>query len=241
MPHFCGGMEIYMGPIGIIGAMSDEVSGLISRLQNHKCEKVGGIEFHTGTMFSKNVVIAQCGVGKVFAAMCAEAMIIKYNPSLLVNTGVGGAIAEGLSCADIVVADKLVQHDMDTSPLGDPKGMISGINKIYFEADTRASDILLDAAANLGIPAKRKTIASGDVFVASGELKSKIASEFSAAVCEMEGAAIAQVAYVNSVPFAVVRAISDSADGNSPMDFPTFLKIAVKSSESLTLALVEKY
>ena len=230
-----------MRPIGIIGAINDEVSGLISRLANHKSEVVGGIEFHTGTIFSKEVVIAQCGVGKVFAAMCAEAMIIKYNPRLLVNTGVGGAIAEGLSYADIVVADRLVQHDMDTSPLGDPRGMISGINKIYFETDERAADILMDAAESLGIPAKRKTIASGDVFVADGELKAKIAKDFSAAVCEMEGAAVAQVAYVNGVPFAVVRAISDSADGNSPMDFPTFLKIAVKSSESLTLLLIEKY
>ena len=228
-------------PIGIIGAMSDEVAGLISRLENHKSEIVCGIEFHTGTMYSKSVVIAQCGVGKVFAAMCASAMIVRYRPRLIVNTGVGGAIAGGLSCADIVVADKLVQYDMDTSPLGDPVGMISGINKIFFEADQAAADLIMTEAERLGLPAKRATIATGDKFVADSELKKKISDGFGASVCEMEGGAIAQAAYVAKTPFAVIRASSDSADGNSPMDFPTFLKIAVKSSESLTLALIEKY
>jgi adenosylhomocysteine nucleosidase len=241
MPHFCGGMEIYMGPIGIIGAMSDEVSGLISRLQNHKCEKVGGIEFHTGTMFSKNVVIAQCGVGKVFAAMCAEAMIIKYNPSLLVNTGVGGAIAEGLSCADIVVADKLVQHDMDTSPLGDPKGMISGINKIWFETDERAVCLLAEAANALSLNARIGPIATGDRFVATKDVKKHIVDTFGASACEMEGGAIAQIAFINNTPFVVVRAISDSADGEASMDYPTFLGIAAKNSTNLTLSLVAGY
>ena len=230
-----------MAPIGIIGAMDAEVNGLIKKLEGHKIDTFGGMEFHTGKLLRREVVIARCGVGKVFAAMCAEAMIIRYSPSIIVNSGVGGAIAGDLKCADIVVADRLVQHDMDTSPLGDPRGMISGINKVYFDADERAANILMDAAEKLNISAKRATIASGDVFVASAEKKADIADTFSAAVCEMEGAAIAHVAFVNGTPFAVVRAISDSADGNSPMDFPTFLKIAVKSSESLTLAFIEKY
>ena len=226
-------------PIGIIGAMSDEVDGLIARLEGHAEELVGGIKFHTGTVFGKPVVIARCGVGKVFASMCATAMIIKYSPRLIVNTGVGGALSPSLSCADIVVATRLVQHDMDTSPLGDPVGMISGINKVYFDADKTAADALISAAEKLGIPAKRGVIASGDKFVADKATKDRIVSAFGADVCEMEGAAIAQAAYVNGTPFAVVRAISDGADGNSPMDFPTFLSIAVKSSESLTLALIE--
>lgn len=228
-------------PIGIIGAMSDEVNGLISRLDSHKTELVGGIEFHTGEIMGKCVVIAQCGVGKVFAAMCAEAMIIKYNPSLVVNTGVGGAISEHLACADTVVADKALQYDMDTSPIGDPIGLISGINRIYFDSDERATKIILDSARELSIPAKRGIIATGDKFVADAGLKREIAERFSASVCEMEGGAIAHVCFVNSTPFCIVRAISDGADGNSPLDFPTFLKIAVKNSEALTLALIEKY
>ena len=221
--------------------MSDEVDGLISKLDGHCEEFVSGIKFHTGTLYGKSVVIARCGVGKVFAAMCATAMIIKYSPRLIVNTGVGGALSPSLACADIVVATKLVQHDMDTSPLGDPVGMISGINKVYFDADESAAEALMAAANKLSLPAKRGAIASGDQFVASKEEKDRIVSTFGADVCEMEGAAIAQAAYVSGTPFAVVRAISDGADGNSPMDFPTFLSIAVKNSESLTLALVEAF
>lgn len=230
-----------IAPIGIIGAMNDEVDGLIARLDGHAEELVGGIKFHTGTIYGKPVVIARCGVGKVFAAICTTAMIIKYSPGLIVNTGVGGALSPELACADIVVATRLVQHDMDTSPLGDPVGLISGINKVYFDADERAADVLMRAAESLRIPAKRGVIASGDQFVADKESKNRIVSAFGADVCEMEGAAVAQAAYVNGTPFAVVRAISDGADGNSPLDFPTFLSVAVKSSESLTLALIKEF
>ena len=228
-------------PIGIIGAMSDEVAGLISRLDNPSSELVAGIKFHTGTIFGKNVVVAQCGVGKVFAAICATAMIIRYSPRLIVNTGVGGALSHELACADTVVAERLVQYDMDTSPIGDPIGLISGINKIYFDTDERASDILKSSAEELGIPVKRGTIATGDKFVADAQTKKYIIDNFSADVCEMEGAAIAHAAYVAGTPFAVVRAISDGADGNSPLDFPTFLAIAVKNSQALALALIEKF
>ena len=107
--------------IGIIGALSEEVEELISKLEGYETEIVGSILFHTGTLEGKNVVIAKCGVGKVFAALTAEAMIIRYSPELIINTGVGGALKSGISVTDTLVADKLVQHDMDTSPLGDPK------------------------------------------------------------------------------------------------------------------------
>ena len=227
--------------IGIIGALSEEVEGLISKLSDRNLEKVGDIEFNTGIIEGKRVAIAKCGVGKVFAAICAEAMIIKYSPSLIVNTGVGGALSGGLRTADTVVADKLCQHDMDTSPLGDPKGLISGINKIYFESDPRSVEILKKAAFELGMNLLVGTVASGDKFVAASEDKKRIVSEFGAVACEMEGAAIAQTAFVNDTPFAVIRAISDSADGDATMDYPTFLPIAAKNSGALTLALIKNY
>lgn len=227
--------------IGIIGAMEPEVNGLIAKLENCVSERVGGLDFYSGRLCGKNVVVSKCGVGKVFAAMCAEAMIIRYSPRLIVNTGVGGALADGLKCTDIVVAKRLVQHDMDTSAIGDPKGLVSGINKIYFDADERAAKILLSEAQKCGIHALSGTVASGDIFVADKELKERIKSQFDASVCEMEGAAIAHVAYVNETPFAVVRAISDSADGDSPMSFAEFLTEAVKSSERLTEALIKEY
>ena len=228
-------------PIGIIGAMDEEVKGLVAKLENPACEEICGIKFYTGTIFSKEVVIAKCGVGKVFAAICTTAMIIRYNPRLIVNSGVGGALADGLRCTDTVIAEKLVQYDMDTSALGDPVGLISGINKVYFDADERAVSILDSAAKELSITAMRGIVATGDRFVSSKEQRADILSNFPAAACEMEGGAVAHAAYVSGVPFCVVRAISDGANSDSVLDYPAFLKIAVKNSEALTLALVKGY
>lgn len=227
--------------IGIIGALDDEVREIISLLDGRNTETVGGIEFNTGKLYGKNVVIARCGVGKVFAAICAEAMIIKYSPRLIVNSGVGGALDKSLRPLDIVFADKLVQHDMDTSPIGDPIGLISGINRVYFETDERAREILTEAAKEQGINYLVGTVATGDKFISEKADKDRITELFGASACEMEGGAIAHTAFVNGVPFMVVRAISDSADGDACMDYPTFLPIATKVSTALTLALVEKY
>jgi adenosylhomocysteine nucleosidase len=227
--------------IGIIGAMEVEVNDLVSRLENRKCETVSGIDFHTGKLLGKEVAIAKCGIGKVFAAMAAEVMILKYAPKLLVNTGVGGALAKDLSTGDIVIANKLCQHDMDTSPIGDPIGLVSGINKIWFETDERAVSVLAEAAKALSLNARIGPIATGDRFVATKDVKKHIVDTFGASACEMEGGAIAQIAFINNTPFVVVRAISDSADGEASMDYPTFLGIAAKNSTNLTLSLVAGY
>ena len=227
--------------IGIIGAMDDEVREIISRLEQRQTETVSGIVFNTGVLFGKRVVVARCGVGKVFAAICAEAMIIKYNPSLIVNTGVGGALDKSLRPLDIVFAGDLVQHDMDTSPIGDPVGLISGINRIYFESDKHALAVLTESAKEQGVNHRVGRIATGDKFISDKADKDRITELFGAVACEMEGGAIAHTAFVNNTPFVVVRAISDSADGEACMDYPTFLPQAVKISTALTLALVEKY
>lgn len=229
------------GSLGIIGAMKPEVEMLISRLESPSVERVSGIDFHTGLLYGKTVTIAQCGIGKVFAALAAEIMILKYQPSLIINTGVGGALADGLVPTDTVIATRLVQHDMDTSAIGDPKGLVSGINKIYFDADARAVEILTRGAASLGINAVCGTVATGDKFIATPADKERIVSDFAADACEMEGCAIAQTAYVNGTPFAVIRAISDSADGSSTMEYPVFLPIAVKNSAALTLELIREW
>ena len=227
--------------IGIIGAMEPEVCALIDALSERESETVSGVSFYTGIIEGRRVAIAKCGIGKVFAAICAEIMILKYSPDLIVNTGVGGALASDLSTGDIVIAHSLCQHDMDTSAIGDPKGLVSGINVIYFDSDERAKNILLEAASELGLKAREGRIASGDKFIASKADKERIASDFSADACEMEGCSVAQVAYVNGTPFAVVRAISDSADGEATMDYPTFLPIAARNSTNLTLALIKAW
>ena len=231
----------FKADIGIIGALNDEVREIIGRLENRVTETVGSIEFNLGELYNKKVVIARCGVGKVFAAICAEAMIIKYAPKLIVNSGVGGALDKSLRPLDIVFADKLVQHDMDTSPLGDPVGLISGINQVYFETDARARMILEESAREMDINYLVGTIATGDKFISEKEDKNRLTAIFGATACEMEGGAVAHTAFVNGVPYMVVRAISDSADGDACMDYPTFLPAATRISTALTLALIEKY
>lgn len=222
--------------VGIIGALREETDALIAALQEHVEETVGSICFHTGLLEGRRVAVACCGVGKVFAALCAQAMVVRYAPAVLVNSGVGGAIAPGLHTGDLVIADRLVQHDMDTSALGDPVGMVSGINRVYFPTDETVRAALLRAAQGLGYPATVATIATGDRFIADREDKRRIADTFGASVCEMEGGAIAQVATVNGIPFAVIRAISDSADEGADMDYTTFLPLAASHSVALTRA-----
>lgn len=221
--------------------MDSEVSDLITRLENYTSEKVGPVEFHLGTLCGKRVALARCGIGKVFAAICTQTMILTYSPSLIVNTGVGGGLKPGIAVTDIVVASSLVQHDMDTSAIGDPKGLVSGINKIYFEADERAASLLRECADELGITCHTGIIASGDKFIADKADKARISSDFDASVCEMEGAAIAHTAYVNGTPFCVVRSISDSADEGSSMDYLKFLPIATERSARLTARLCERF
>ena len=216
--------------IGIIGAMTMETETLCRALNQPKSQTVSGITYTTGILEGQEVVIATCGVGKVFAAICAQTMILLYHPSLIINTGVGGTLTDALSVGDVAIATELVQHDMDTSAIGDPIGMVSGINKVYFKADNKIAEELTRCVNACGLRVKCGVIASGDQFVASRERKDFIANSFGAIACEMEGAAIAHVAMVNNVPFAVLRAISDSADGHAIVDFPIFAARAAEHS-----------
>ena len=216
--------------IGIIGAMEIEVNALKGRLSNARKEKISGIEFVLGTLYEKEVVVAACGVGKVFAAVAAEAMILKYNPEIIVNSGVAGALSKELGIADIVVATDVVQHDMNTTPLGDPPGFLSGINKVFIPCSKKASMLLCKASQALGISPLEGRIASGDLFVSTIKQKRNVAEKFSAVACEMEGASIGHVCYVNNVDFAVIRSISDSLSDDSHMEYPEFLKIAAENS-----------
>ena len=219
--------------LGIIGAMEIEINGLVSAMQNVTCEVVSGITFTKGTLEGCPVVAAVSGVGKVAAAMVAEAMILRYGVSALLNTGVAGGLAPQLVVGDVVLADFVVQHDMDTTALGDPAGLISGLNIVKIPADGKLLEALKSAAASEGITPVVGTVASGDVFVAEESLKARIRDLFDAAACEMEGAAIGQVAYTNGVPFAVLRAISDGGDG---MEFSKFVALAATRSVALTRA-----
>lgn len=227
--------------IGIIAAMDSEIAAIKNEMKDKTVETVSGIEFVKGTLCGKNAVVAKCGIGKVFAAICAQTMILKYSPALVINTGVGGSLSEKLGIGDIAVASDVVQHDMDTSPLGDPVGLVSGINIVHFPADPHAANLISASAKSLGINNVQGTIASGDQFIASREKKNYIKDNFGAIACEMEGAAIGHVCYVNVTPFAVIRAISDTADDSSHMDYGEFLKLAAKRSFKVIKRFVKEY
>ena len=225
--------------IGIIGAMQTEVDLLISKIEDAKTRNISGIDFVSGKIHAKDVVVAKCGIGKVFAALCAQTMILEYGVEMLINTGVGGAISDKLDIGDITVSDFVVQHDMDTTALGDPAGLISGINVVKIAADAEIVSSFCRAAEREGARYLVGTIASGDTFVSSAEKKKQIADLFDAAVCEMEGAAIGQVCYVNRVPFCIVRAVSDKADGSSGVDYMTFVAAAAEKNAKVILEFLK--
>ena len=225
--------------LGIIAAMQKEMENIVSRMDGAKCEKISGIEFVSGKVGGCDVVCAVCGIGKVFAAMCAEAMIIKYAPELIINTGVGGTLTEKLTIGDVAVSSAVCQHDMDTTALGDEPGLISGINKVYFDADAKAADKIESIAAEMGIKTYRGTSASGDRFVASTEEKERITSTFGAISCEMEGAAVGHVCFVNETPFVIIRAISDDADGGACENYGEFAAASATKSAALVCAFAE--
>ena len=220
--------------IGVIAAMQIEIDALKERLGNSETITISGIDYVCGSLHGKKVIAAKCGIGKVFAAVCAQTMITRFSPDCIINTGVAGALNPALHITDIVIGEKTVQHDMDTSAIGDPVGLVSGINVIFFESDKAVAEAIKKSADELGYNNINGTIASGDRFVADKETKAKIVSDFGADACDMESAAMAQVCYINDVPFGAIRAISDGADDGANMDYPTFAAIAAERGIALT-------
>ncbi len=228
--------------IGIIGAMQAETQALVDMLTDKKTKLISGREYHSGKLFGRDSVICTCGIGKVFAAICTEAMILKYNPDIIINTGVAGSLSNTLNVTDIAISSAVVQHDIDTSAIGDPVGLVSGINKIYFKADSTAADKVEEIVSSLGLHSERGIIASGDQFIAGMEAKERIKSHFPDSICcEMEGAAVGHCAYVNKTPFVIVRAISDNADGRGGMAYLQFCEIAARNSIKVICEFVKTY
>lgn len=228
--------------IGIIGAMAIEVEELKAITENLKIETISTVDFYVGKIKGADVVVATSGVGKVNAAVSAQTMILKFNPDILINIGVAGGLSEGLSIGDIAVATSVAEHDMDTSPLGDEIGFITGIDKVYMDCDAKITDLMYECAEEIeGIKAEKGTIVSGDQFISSDSQRDRILKYFPNAVAaEMEGASIGHVCTMANKPFAVLRAISDGANSDSSIDFPTFTKLAAKNSVKIILKLIEK-
>ena len=225
--------------IGIIGAMDIEIDGLVSSMTKKKATEISGIKFYQGKLCVKEVVVAKCGIGKVFASICAQAMILKFNPSVIINTGVAGTLDRDLHVLDIAIASSVVQHDMDTSALGDPVGLISGINIVEFNTNEEVVKALKFACENVKSLFKSGTIATGDKFVHLSQDKEWIKAQFNAIACEMEGGAIGHTCYVNKTPFGIIRAISDGE--GATMDYLTFSKHAAQKSIEIVKKFVEIY
>ena len=212
-----------MKKLGIIGAMQQEVETLLGVLENCKTENRGGCTFYAGQLEGLEVVIVQCGVGKVNAAMCAQILCDRYQVTHIVNTGIAGSLCADLDIGDLVVSRDAMYHDFDCVHFGYEMGKVPGMDTVAFPADERLIRFAFAAAEEVN-PGHTKIgrVASGDLFVAEKNAKNAIIEKTEALCTEMEGAAIAHAAYKNKVPFVILRAISDKADDSAEMDYPTF-------------------
>ena len=210
--------------VGIIGAEDGELAPLKEDLTAERRSTLLGMDFCEGLLGTMEVVVVRCGTGKVHAALCAFALIERFGVDAIVNTGAAGALDGRLRIGDIVVSDDLVQHDMDVSGLGYEIGQIPDVDCFAFKADERLKDLVVQAVRQVApeVNVYVGRIATGDVFVSDAKAKDAIAQRFGALCAEMEGAAVAQACHLARVPFVVIRAISDQADGGANVDFPTF-------------------
>lgn len=212
-----------MTKLGIIGAMTVEVELLKKKMENLTVTGHAGMGFYDGQLEGLNTVVVQCGVGKVNAAMCAQILCSVFGVTHLVNTGIAGSLCADLDIGDLVVSKDAIYHDFDCVHFGYEMGRVPGMETVAFPADERLIRYALTAAEEVNPGhARIGRVASGDLFVAEKAAKSRIIEKTGAVCTEMEGAAIAQTAYRNKVPFVILRAISDKADDSAQMDYPTF-------------------
>lgn len=224
--------------IGIIGAMQIEVDNLKKHMTDTKEAQISGVTFTQGQVEGVEVVAAVCGVGKVFAAICTEAMILKYNVDCIINIGVAGTLCEELGVMDVAIANRVVQHDMNTSALGDPVGLLSGLNEIYLPADEKLNAVIEKCVMARNINYEVGTIVTGDLFLAKKSTKAHLHENFDAIAGEMEGGSIGQVCYVNQVPFAIIRSISDGK--GAEMDYATFAEKAAQVGIEVVLDVIKE-
>ena len=204
-----------MEKFGIIGAMESEVRELCDELSSKELVEYAGLSFYTGVLKNKDVVIVKSGIGKVNAALCAQALVLKFGVTKIINTGIAGAFAKGLGVFDFVVSTGAVYHDFNTTAFGYKMGQVPGMPEL-FPADQQLGDVAVAAFEKTEFAKNHKVIkgliASGDQFISDSAAKKTIQSNFSPACVEMEGCAIAHACYLNKVPFVIVRCMSDMAD-----------------------------
>ncbi|MBQ3513029.1 MAG: 5'-methylthioadenosine/adenosylhomocysteine nucleosidase [Lachnospiraceae bacterium] len=215
--------------LGIIGAMEEEVESLLKEMQDYKERKKAGMIFYAGTLCGKEVIIVKSGIGKVNMAMCTQILIDDFKVDKVINTGVAGGLHSDIEIGDIVVSIDALQHDVDCSVFGDPIGTIPRMDCSVFPADKEMVRVAKEACekVNPEIKCLLGRVVSGDQFIESAEKKAFLVEQFAPYCAEMEGAAMAHVAYLNQVPFVIIRAISDKADNSAQMNYEEFKNQAI--------------
>lgn len=227
--------------IGIIGAMQIEIEGITKLMHNTSCKEFAHMRFFSGKIDNIDCVVALCGPGKVNAAVCSQIMIYKYKPKLILNIGVAGALDKSLNIGDIVLADFVLQHDIDTSAVGDACGFISGLNLIKIPCSKSLNKIIEKSVLALHENIHVGIIATGDQFISSKQKLLSIRSTFNALACEMEAGSIGQVCFLNDVSFSVIKIISDNSDEQSHIDYDKFKSIAIKKITQLIKILFSNF
>ncbi len=231
-----------MKKIGIIGAMDEEVAILMSRLVDKKVKTIASMEFCEGTLQGKDVVVVRCGIGKVNAAVCTQILADLYQVEAVINTGVAGSLRNEIEIADIVLSTDTLQHDMDATAFGYEHGMIPRMENSIFEADKKLIEltkkVCQEVLPEVGVHVGR--VVSGDQFVSDNGKKEWLVEKFEGYCTEMEGAAIAHTAYLNGLPFLIIRAISDKADNSAHMSYTDFEHIAIENGVKLLEGLLKQ-
>ena len=228
-----------MKKIAILGAMEAEITPILEKLQNVKETKYAGNIYYEGTYNDRDIVLAYSKIGKVFAAITATILIEKFKCDVLLFSGVAGGISEDLKIGDLIIADKLCQHDVDITAFGHPHGFIPE-SILYSETDETLRDIAKYVALDKDIEIKMGTIATGDQFIACEDKKNWISETFVAHALEMEGAAVAVVCSSFEIPYFILRSISDTADTDANFNFEEFVESSAKRSADFILAMIDE-
>ncbi|MGN0436212.1 MAG: 5'-methylthioadenosine/adenosylhomocysteine nucleosidase [Wujia sp.] len=226
--------------LGIIGAMDEEVSKLKESMTNIEVKSRASMDFYKGKLNGKDVVVVRSGIGKVNAGICTQILVDEYMVDAVINTGIAGSLNSSIDIGDIVLSTDTLQHDMDATGFGYAPGIIPRMDTSIFVADEELRKLAKRCCerVNPDINVFEGRIVSGDQFISDRSIKDRIVANFSGYCTEMEGAAIAQTAYLNDIPFLIIRAISDKADDSASEDYPTFEAKAIAHSVRLVSAMV---
>ncbi len=228
--------------LGIIGAMDEEVAKIKEQMKDVRTMSKASMEFFEGTLNGSPVVVVRSGIGKVNAAMCTQILADEYHVDAIINTGIAGSLNADIDIGDVVLSTDTLEHDMDAVAFGYPLGQIPRMDTLSFEADAKLRKMARQACeqVNPDIKVFEGRIVSGDQFISDKNKKNWLVENFAGCCTEMEGAAIAHAAYLNQIPFLIIRAISDKADDSASVDYPTFEAKAIEHSVKLLLELCKQ-